>query len=769
MCKNNYVLKSNLLYIFFLISSLGFSKFSHEENLKLLASATTNEEKVGAYINVIKGFVTTSPDTAIVYIRQLDLLYSSDEIYLSKEVLSKLKFFKGIYQYKKGFYLRAIKIIEESFFLASDESAKGQRFFYLGLSHELLGHYSKATECFVDALKQHDKTRGKYDVLDIYLNLGKLCGKTNKHQKALDYFGKALELAKKTKNETLKRIIYNNMGNASLSLKDYELALSQYNASYLVSLQAEYKTGQFLTLINIANAKRKLKRYNEALVNLKQALRLSDTIGLPTLKGTIFHELGDFFTELKNVNKAKLYLDKSYVIADTLKHHQNLKSIYRSYIYLYKSVGNYKKSLYYYEKYQELKGFLFEKKNELKVTQLYAEFELDKKSQELSALEQKKKIKQQEDKLQKAKLLAQIIKTKRDSLFSYLVIGLGFLLLVIAAGLVFISMLKNRKKGDLEDVNFALKDTQGKVESQNLDLERVNENLDKINEKLRSKNSEVKYQKEELQSQKALLNLTNDQLKNRNKDVTDSIHYAQKIQQAMLNSSFKIDDGEMEHFLFYKPRDIVSGDFYWGHKINDLLIIAVGDCTGHGVPGAFMSCLGISLLNEIIFGRKIIEPHTILENLRNSVIQLIGADRNADLQIGDGMDVSIIVINIETRKMQFSGAMNGVVIISGGVLHELKGDKSPIGQHIIPNHSFTLQEHQLLENDLIYLSTDGFEDQSGGPKGKKMGKLRLNESLTEVSTESFKIQYSKIISLFKSWKKFEKQGDDVCLLGIKVK
>ena len=181
-----------------------------------------------------------------------------------------------------------------------------------------------------------------------------------------------------------------------------------------------------------------------------------------------------------------------------------------------------------------------------------------------------------------------------------------------------------------------------------------------------------------------------------------------------------------------------------------------------------MSCLGISLLNEIVFGRKVIEPHTMLEELRNSVIQLIATDKSTDLQIGDGMDMAVVVINTKTNKMQFSGAMNGFSLVSGGELFEVKGDKSPIGQHIIPNHTYTMSEHQLKSGDHLYMSTDGYKDQFGGPKGKKLGKRRLNEKLLDISSFSIPVQNSEIISFYKNWKNHEEQIDDVCLFGMKI-
>jgi serine phosphatase RsbU (regulator of sigma subunit) len=290
----------------------------------------------------------------------------------------------------------------------------------------------------------------------------------------------------------------------------------------------------------------------------------------------------------------------------------------------------------------------------------------------------------------------------------------------------------------------------------------------KKNAVLKEKNEELEDKKAEIESQRDLLNQTHEQLKVRNKDVTDSIHYAQKIQQAMLNSSFHIDGSGVDYFTFYKPRDIVSGDFYWSNVVGDELIVAIGDCTGHGVPGAFMSCLGISLLNEIVFGREIIQPHNILEELRNSVIQLIATDKNADLQMGDGMDIAIISLNLKTNFLKFSGAMNGLVIVSGNHLEEVKGDKNPIGQHILPNHRFTLIEKQLKVGDSIYATTDGYKDQFGGPKGKKLGKRRLHDKFLEIASLSVPVQKTEVVNFYKSWRKYEEQIDDVCLFGMKL-
>lgn len=761
-------MRRSIFYVLLFCSSFCFSKLSHQHNLEILAASKSNQEKINAYLNIVKGVVKNKPDTAIVYIQKLDEFLLIEKLKLSLINRSNFNFYKGVYQYKKGDYLRAIKAIEKSLSIKTNDTIKGKKFFYLGLSHKLLGNYAQATENFINSARIYELKRDNSAVIKIYINLGNVFGKIDKHEKALGYFSKALELAKSTNNESLNRVIYNNMGNAFQALEDYELALSNFNASYEDALESKYLKGQFLTLINIANAKKKLNLNKEALEHLTEALRLSDTLTDPNLKGTIFYELGSFFTDLKKEKQSKFYLRKAFLIADKMQNYPHLQAIYETYRKLYKSLGNYKKAFFYFEKYEEVKDLISTRESELKVTQLYSEFEFEKKEQKLELLEQETQIERQKNRLQQLELSRQVIKGERDSILIYLLVGIGILLLVFAAALGLITTLKHRKNGELRQFNIALEDSKKQIESKNKALANANSNLGKINNELISKNREIESKKEELQTQSHMLNLTNLELKMRNKDVTDSIHYAQKIQQAMLNSSFKIDEVGMEHFTFYKPRDIVSGDFYWGSKVEDKLIVAIGDCTGHGVPGAFMSCLGISLLNEIVFSKKNIQPNKILGDLRNSVVQLIATDRYTDLQIRDGMDISIVVIDLKTKIMEFSGAMNGVTIIRNGTIKEIKGDKSPIGKHMNPNHTFTLNEFQLKKNDHIYMSTDGYKDQFGGPRNKKMGKRRMNEEFVQISNDSIPVQYSKIISFYKNWKTLEDQIDDVCLFGMKI-
>ena len=739
-----------------------FGKKSHQENLAALNNAQSDDDKETAYLNIIKGIAKKDPDSATSFIKEYEAFALSNNHEVSLEVQSQIKFYQGYIAYSKGKYPEGRHFIEQSINIPHNDSLDAKRYFYLALNHKKVGNYSQAVEYFIKASAFFDASNNHYAKASVLVNLSNVLTKTEQYEKALEYLNEALELAEKHDLDRLNRTVYNAMGTIFLKMEDYNLALNQFTESYNEARLQKYVKGQFYTLINIAEAKRRLGSNAEALGHLQEAVLLLDTLNNPAFESSVYYELGDFFAALNNKKEAEYYLNRSLAFADSTRNYPEIKKIYKSFQILYENIGDYEKSLNYFKKHEEIKDLIISRENTLKVSQLNSEFQLDRKEKELKLLEKEKLLKESQIESQKAQ-------NERDKIFIYLLIGLGVLLLVLLLAFAGISVIRSKKNAILKEKNDELGEQKIKIESQKNRLEEVNEKLEGSNKTLVSKNVEIESQKEELRAQRDLLNLTHEQLKVRNKDVTDSIHYAQKIQQAMLNSSFHIDDAGVDHFTFYKPRDIVSGDFYWSNVVDDELIVAIGDCTGHGVPGAFMSCLGISLLNEIVFGREITAPHTILEELRNSVIQLIATDKNADLQIGDGMDIAILCLNLKTNKIKFSGAMNGIVVVSGEELIEIKGDKSPIGQHIIPNHKFTMSEHQLKLGDAIFATTDGYKDQFGGPKGKKLGKRRLHEKLAEIAPLSIPVQKTEIIKFYKSWRKYEEQIDDVCLFGMKIK
>jgi PAS domain S-box-containing protein len=259
---------------------------------------------------------------------------------------------------------------------------------------------------------------------------------------------------------------------------------------------------------------------------------------------------------------------------------------------------------------------------------------------------------------------------------------------------------------------------------------------------------------------------TNQQLLEQNKDITDSIYYAQRIQQSILKTQDQLRETFKNSFLLYKPKDIVSGDYYWFYEDNTYKYLAVVDCTGHGVPGAMMSMVANSMFKEVFINRKASEPSEILKALDEELAKTI--NKNEDASFNDGMDVALIRIDKKNNILSFSGAFRSVLISRGNNITELKGSRYPIGFYSGVEKQFETQDCQLQENDSLYLFTDGFIDQFGGERNKKLNKSNFKELLLTVSDMNMDEQEAFLEYAFNNWKQDNDQTDDVLVVGIKI-
>lgn len=257
-------------------------------------------------------------------------------------------------------------------------------------------------------------------------------------------------------------------------------------------------------------------------------------------------------------------------------------------------------------------------------------------------------------------------------------------------------------------------------------------------------------------------------IEEKNKHIMDSIHYAKRIQDATLPDLKLMNHYLKESFVLFKPKDIVSGDFYWIEKKGDEILFAVVDCTGHGVPGAFLSLIGYNSLNKIVNELNILKPSEILEELNQSVHKTLQNNLEYN-HIQDGMDMSICSLNVKTNVLQFAGAYNPLYIVSNNTIKEIKGDKISIGSgdHALST-SFKNNVVQLSKDDCIYLFSDGYADQFGGPKGKKFKYSRFKELLVGMNQLSMDEQGNNLDRTITKWQGDLEQIDDVCVIGIKA-
>jgi len=303
----------------------------------------------------------------------------------------------------------------------------------------------------------------------------------------------------------------------------------------------------------------------------------------------------------------------------------------------------------------------------------------------------------------------------------------------------------NRLKQEADEAKLlAIQENERIVREQNVVLE----------QKVVERTSEINEQKEIIQE--------------KNKDILDSIYYAKRIQSALLAPAALMNKYLTDHFVLYLPKDIVSGDFYFAAESHSgKFVLCVGDCTGHGVPGAFMSLLNISILRELITEQKLERPDLLLNRQREQIIKALNPDGAQDMS-KDGMDCVVASFDFVTRKVEFACANNPIWILRDNTLREFKPDKQPIGVYEGEYKPFTLHCWEGKPGDIIYLFTDGLADQFGGPRGKKFKYQQLNQILSKNGSSAMKDQLVVLQREFENWKGRLEQVDDVLVLGIRL-
>jgi serine phosphatase RsbU (regulator of sigma subunit) len=284
------------------------------------------------------------------------------------------------------------------------------------------------------------------------------------------------------------------------------------------------------------------------------------------------------------------------------------------------------------------------------------------------------------------------------------------------------------------------------------------------NIKLEEKNRTISAQKDEIEKQRDLAAAQRDQIAYQKKHITDSIMYAKRIQTALI-PSLELFSEKLEHFVLYKPLAIVSGDFYWVSSSGNKQVIICADCTGHGVPGAFMSMLGVSLLNEIVNSKQILMPNDIIENLRQGIIRTLKQVSDED-GVKDGMDIEVCLVDFDNDKLWFAGANNPLYLVRKGELIHYRADKMPVAIHYKMT-PFNLHEIDLQKGDAFYIFTDGYSDQFGGPKEKKFMSSQLKETIVAMNGIPMLNQGEKLNEIFEEWRGTNPQVDDVTVIGVR--
>lgn len=584
---------------------------------------------------------------------------------------------------------------------------------YAGLIYERISNYAKALYHQKISLKLCEEMDFKPGIANTLNNIAVIYQHLADYKKALEYQEKSLKLCEETDQKEGIAACLGNIGNIYNSVGAKEKALQNYQKALKMDEELGNKYGIGVSMGNIGNIYKDKGNYELALEYQLKSLEVRTEIGNTQGMAIAMQSIGDCYFRLGQYDKALKYLSES------VKHSQETGAINTerdAYFGLYeinKKRNNTSLALKYHEEFVRLNDSLAVQEKNEDINNLKTQFALDKQEAELkqkSKAEQEKIQAIADEKAKATKLEAEIENQKKLTVI-YISIG-GLVLVVVFSGFLFSRFQITKKQKNI-----------------------------------------IEKQKQEVDE--------------KHKQITDSINYAQRIQAAILPSESDVQKLLDESFVYFQPRDIVSGDFYWINEANGSVILAVGDCTGHGVPGGFMSMLGNSFLNEIIIEKNITEPAQVLNALREKIMSALKqTGSNADTK--DGMDIVLCKIDRKKNLLTYAAANNNFYLVRNDELNEMKADKMPIGYQSDVFASFNQREIPLQKNDSVYLFTDGYADQFGGPAGKKFKYQQLEKLFLEISRQTSLQQKNKLETTFVEWKSNYEQVDDVCVIGIKI-
>lgn len=631
----------------------------------------------------------------------------------------------------------------------------------LGMILAMKGSGATADGFYNRSLELYKSLGRESAVAEIYRNMGHQCLEYKVYERAYEYFGRALDIDKRIGNHIGEAEDLYNLGYGQLlQCIDEDGSLTQLLRAKQILFESygmltDRRTTHYLRVcaaladVYLRQVKKCEKSERRSSLDSCQmyidyGYSTIEQIGASGYKPTFdlrkaCHELacGDYISSIKILNELESMIDESNLVAMTRN------ELYNTFVEYYEATGNYKMAYTYVKKINEL---VQEKNNDgylVNSTQTKIQTEYDEEMHRRDV----------------------IFKQKSEKLTTVIVCSI---LMIAILSLLIIVIYRNsiRRRRDNELLN-----------EQNKRLEIQQHEILEQNVLLNQKNEEIRIQRDEIEGQKNYLSSQNEIIKTANRQITDSLLYAQRIQQAAIPSDKMMRSFFGDCLVFWRPLNIVSGDFYWATQIKDYKFLAVADCTGHGVPGAFMSMLGISLLNDIVTAEDAsqLTAAYVLDVLRANLkraLRQTGKKGEAE----DGIDLAFCIFNAQSRQMQYAGAFRPLIIIRNDEMIEYKADKMPCGVYINESPNFTNNIVVLESGDVLYMYSDGISDQfSGGTDMRKFTIRRVKEMLMEIHNEPFERQKLLVAKTIDDWRrspskheKMSAQVDDVLLVGLKI-
>ena len=602
-----------------------------------------------------------------------------------------------------------------------------------GNAYADVGKYALALEYLIEAAGYYEQNEDYRSLGRTYNSVGIIYNLQGNRENEKRYLQMASKILEQEKDSFSLPYVLHNLGYFNYTMGQYDTALVVLSQTLDQFKELDDPYNYYVCLGNLGLVHSRLSELDQAEAYLRTAIdtlaRLDDNYALPEF----MIEYADIQWQKGETKQAKDYASRALNITDSPNYERDASSLLAR---IYANSGRYDSAYYFQSIFITANDSVKNIESVQEMANLQTKYEVGRKQAEVEVLEKKKQ-------------------NQRIA-----IIGLA-IILMLAIGLVslYYTYLKRSRK-----LTEALEERRVLLEKHSAELKEKNERILRTNEQLKQLNDEINAQKEEIESQR-------DYLFTQKEEITESINYAQRIQSAMLPPESYVNELLDKVFILFKPRDIVSGDFYWFKQVNKYTIIAAADCTGHGVPGAFMSMLGMSYLNEIVQRREITQANQVLNEMRSQIIHSLRQHGRPE-ETKDGIDMAICVLDQKTRMMQYGGANNPLYIIRGTTgkpeLIEIKPDRMPVGYYQGRFKTFTNNDIQLEHGDVFYLFSDGYVDQKGGKDEKKFLSKNFKNLLIKIHQEPMLEQKRILEKTLTKWMGDQPQIDDILVIGVRI-
>ncbi len=674
-------------------------------------------------------------------------LYKTVEEHLKKELSKDIEsYYKKVYagtssnvglMYKiQGNYSKALIYYQQSFNTyenLNDTLGMATTLNNIAIIYDNQGDIPKALELYFKSLKVLEKVGNKKRIAIAINNIGYVYSNQGENEKALEYYNKNLKICDEINDKEGVALAYNNIGVVYDNRGQLSEAIENYHRSLEIQESINNKRGIAVGLNNLGFVYKKKGELDIALDYYKRSIPVYKEIGHKQGIAISFINIGTIYQSKNNIEQALTYGEKGLVIAQEIGFPDIIQKAAGLLSSVLEQQGKFPQAIKMYKLHITMRDSINDKKNQKAAIRQQAKYEYEKQ----------KAI----DDAENEKLLAiEKEKEEKQRLISYATAG-GLGLTGIFLFIVFNRLRVTRQQKLI-----------------------------------------IEEQKDEVENQRDIANTQKVIVEEKNKEILESITYAKRIQEAILPPPRLVKEWLTESFIFYKPKDIVAGDFYWMEtatykvkgKEKTLVYFAAADCTGHGVPGAMVSVVCANALNRAIKEFELIEPGQVLDKVTELVLT---AFEKSEEDIKDGMDIALCALDISSKKIFYSGANNPLYRITSiktkvaedlkitktndFQLIEYKATKQPVGAYD-NKVEFVTQEIQLEPGDAIYVFSDGFADQFGGEKGKKYKYSTFRNCLLDNFSHSMEKQKQLLEQEFNDWKGEIEQVDDVCVIGVKI-